>query len=57
MTCPSCGQGELERLLSNFAVSSEGTRQSNLMSARQAGKKEAIDKAVAEREAVEHHRH
>lgn len=55
--CPSCGSGDLERLLSLFAVSSESTRKANIKSARKRGKKEAIDKAVAEREEIEHHRH
>jgi putative FmdB family regulatory protein len=55
--CPSCASGDLERLLSMFAVSSDSTRQANLQSARKAGKKTAIDKAVADREEIEHHRH
>ena len=55
--CPSCRSEDLERLLSMFAVSSETTRQSNWKSARKQGKKTAIDKAVADREEIEHHRH
>jgi putative FmdB family regulatory protein len=32
--CPECGSGELEQLLSMFAVSSENTRESNLSEAK-----------------------
>ena len=32
--CPACRSVELERLISGFAVSSEGTRQGNLESTR-----------------------
>jgi putative FmdB family regulatory protein len=56
-SCERCKSTDLERLLSMFAVSSEGTRQSSLNLARKANKKVLRDKAVADREEIEHHRH
>lgn len=55
--CPSCESADLEQLLSLFAVSSEGTRQSSLASARRQMKtsKDTRDKQVAEREEIQHH--
>ena len=55
--CLQCQSTDLERLLSMFAVDSEGTRQASLGSARKANRKTQIDKAVADREEIEHHRH
>ena len=55
--CPECESVELERLLSHFAVSSEGTRQTNLQSARKQSRKTQRDKAHAEHEAMHHHHH
>ena len=55
--CPSCGSGDLERLLSAFAVSSEGSRQSALNSARRDGAKVRRDKQHAEMEEIQHHSH
>jgi putative FmdB family regulatory protein len=55
--CPSCKSIDLERLLSMFAVSSEGTRSSNLDGARKAGAKERRDRKHAEIEAIQHHSH
>lgn len=55
--CEQCQSTDLERLLSMFAVSSEGTRQSSLKLARKANQKVLRDKAVADREEIEHHRH
>ena len=55
--CPACKSQELERLLSHFAVSSEGTRQTNLTSARKQARKTQLDKAHAEHEAMHHHHH
>jgi putative FmdB family regulatory protein len=55
--CPACRSGDLEQLLSMFAVSSEGTRQSNLQSARRQNAKTQRDKAIADREEMEHHHH
>jgi len=56
-TCENCHGTELERLLSMFAVSSESTRKATLSRARQANKKVLRDKAIAEREEIENHRH
>ena len=55
--CPSCLSTDLERLLSSFGVSSEGTRQSALSGARKAGAKERRDKQHAEMDEARHHRH
>jgi putative FmdB family regulatory protein len=55
--CPGCAGGDLEQLISSFAVSSEQTRQSSLASARRANRKVQKDKLIAEREAIEHHDH
>jgi len=55
--CPSCRSADIERLLSMFAVSSDGTRASNLDAARKAGAKERRDKKHAEVEAIENHSH
>jgi putative FmdB family regulatory protein len=54
--CPACQSGDLERLLSSFGVSSEGTRQSNLQSERKARSRTQRDKAIADHEAA-HHSH
>lgn len=55
--CPSCGSGDLERLLSLFAVSSDGSRLSALSSERRAGAKVKRDQQHAEMEAIRHHSH
>lgn len=57
-TCPDCASGDhLERLISLFAVSSDGTRETNLKSARKQAAKVRRDKQVAEHEAIHHHHH
>ena len=56
-SCPECGSADLERLISQFAVSSDGTRATNLKSARKAAAKVRRDKQVAEHEAIHHHHH
>ena len=56
-SCERCHSTELERLLSMFAVSSESTRQASLSRAREANKKVLRDKAIADQEEIEHHRH
>jgi putative FmdB family regulatory protein len=53
--CPSCGSSDLERLLSQFAVSSEGMRLAHLESARASYKRSQRDKNVAEAEEVQRH--
>jgi putative FmdB family regulatory protein len=56
-TCENCHSAELERLLSMFAVSSDSTRQASLSKARKANKKVMRDKAIADQEEIDHHRH
>ena len=57
-TCPACASGDrLERMISMFAVSSDGTREMNLKSARKQAAKIRKDKQVAENEAILHHHH
>ena len=51
--CPACGAQSLVRLLSSFAVSSEGTRAANLAAARRASAPTFKDKQVAEAEAYQ----
>jgi putative FmdB family regulatory protein len=53
--CPGCAGQNLEKLLSSFAVSSEGTQQQHLKQGRQLGEKDRRDKKHAEIEAIEHH--
>ena len=55
--CERCQSTQLERLLSMFAVSSESTRQSSLSLARKQNKKVLRDKAIADQEEIDHHRH
>jgi putative FmdB family regulatory protein len=55
--CPGCKSDDLERLLSLFAVSSDGTRAMNLQSARKKASKVRKDKEVAEHEMIHHHHH
>lgn len=50
--CAECSGTNLERLLSMFAVNSEGTRQSHIQSARRQGAKAQKDKAIAEHEQI-----
>jgi putative FmdB family regulatory protein len=55
--CPSCQSRELEQLISGFAVSSEGTRQSHLQAARRkyAASSDVKDKKIAEAEEIREH--
>jgi len=52
-TCPSCGATSLERLISLFAVSSEGT---NLRNRETLGARQRV-KAQANRKESEHYKH
>ncbi len=54
-SCPACQGKRLEQLISLFSVDSASIRQSNINSARRANSKMARDKAIADREAIEHH--
>lgn len=56
-SCPECRSEDLERLLSMFAVSSNGTRDMNLKSARKQAAKIRRDKEVADHEMIHHHHH
>lgn len=55
--CPTCHGADLERALSLFAVDSDGTRKANLEAGRRRAKKDHVERAVAEREEIEHHHH
>ena len=55
--CPACQCQDLERLLSLFAVNSDATRNANLAAGRKHLRKGQIEKAVADREEIDHHRH
>src|SRR5436190_14984405 len=56
-TCPECQSGDLERKLSSFAVSCDGTRTRNVQVARRkaAASRDRVDKQVAERDYVRNH--
>jgi len=56
-TCPACGAADPERIHSLFKVDSSGTRQGALAAGRKHNKKQQLDKMVADREEIEHHRH
>jgi putative FmdB family regulatory protein len=53
--CPACGEHELERMLSLFAVASDTTRNGALQGARRRNRKIQRDKAIAEHEERHHH--
>ena len=55
--CPSCGALDLERLLSHFAVDSEGTRQAARSTSMAKGVKRQQDKEVADVELYNRHHH
>ena len=55
--CPACGSRKIERLHSLFGVSSDSIRQATLKKARAAQTRVRRDKAIAEAEEAEHHRH
>ena len=55
--CPTCQSEDLERLLSQFGVSSEGTRQTHLNSERKKQSKVHRDKMHAEHDMIHHHHH
>ena len=56
-SCAKCGGTDLEKLLSHVAMSSEATRALHLAGARKAASKVQKDKAVAQFEYEEKHRH
>jgi putative FmdB family regulatory protein len=55
--CPACESGELERVISMFAVSSEGSRQNALSDARKRAANVKRDKDHAEAEYIRNHDH
>lgn len=55
--CPECSSTDLERLLSQFAVSSDGTRKMNLADGRKRASKTRKEQQHAEHEAMHHHHH
>jgi putative FmdB family regulatory protein len=55
--CTACKSTDVERQISLFAVDSESTRKANLEAGRRHLRKEQVDKAVADREEIEHHQH
>jgi putative FmdB family regulatory protein len=55
--CPECGSDDLEKLLSGIALSTEGIRERNLQHGRQLAKRANRDKAIAQYEYEEKHRH
>jgi putative FmdB family regulatory protein len=56
--CPSCQSRDLEQLLSGFAVSSDGSRQANVQSARRArlSSGDYKDQKIAESDYVKNHK-
>jgi putative FmdB family regulatory protein len=55
--CPSCGGSDLQRAISMFAVSSDGTRQQALSDARKRAAGVKREKDHAEMEYIKNHPH
>ncbi len=55
--CPSCGAGDLERLISMFAVDSPGSRKLALNAAQKKNARVTQEKAHADAEYERKHRH
>ena len=57
LACPACQSGDLEQLVSGFAVSSDGIRRANVRAARRAAANSSDyrDQKVAEAEYVKKH--
>ncbi|HEY6362179.1 MAG TPA: zinc ribbon domain-containing protein [Vicinamibacterales bacterium] len=53
--CPSCGSGDLEKLLSLSAISSAAMRTANVKKAREANKRVQRDKQMAEMDEIREH--
>jgi putative FmdB family regulatory protein len=56
-SCPGCDGTDLERLISLFAASSEGTRDAALQSARRTNAKTIRDQRIADHEYKVKHQH
>jgi putative FmdB family regulatory protein len=57
VVCPVCAAADPERQLALFGVSSEATRSASLAKARHDNRKVSRDKAMADKEYIEKHRH
>jgi putative FmdB family regulatory protein len=55
LRCPDCQATDVERLLSNFAVSSAATRKASFGKAKEQSLRVARDKRISEEEAIHHH--
>ena len=55
VACPSCKSGDLEKLLSGFAVSSDGIRAANALDSRKRQISKNKDKLVADEEYRKEH--
>jgi putative FmdB family regulatory protein len=53
--CPECQSADLEKLLSGFALSSDGIRQANALKSRQQQVAKRKDKIIADEEHRIHH--
>lgn len=53
--CPECHAKDLEKLLSGFALSTDGTRQANALKSRQQQIAKRKDKIIADEEHRLHH--
>jgi putative FmdB family regulatory protein len=55
--CPACASATLERLVSMFAVDSDGTRQTNRDRSMSKGVARQRDKEIADKELYDRHHH
>lgn len=55
--CPRCASGDLERLISLFAVDSDGTRQANRDRSMARGVTRQRDREIADKELYDRHHH
>ncbi len=56
-SCPACASTELERLISMFAVNSDGTRQANRDRSMSKGVARQRDRDIADKELYDRHHH
>jgi putative FmdB family regulatory protein len=56
-SCPRCGDQNVEKQISLFAVSSDQTRKASLKIAKRKAQQTARDKAIADAEEIRNHRH
>lgn len=56
-TCPACGTANLERLISMFAVDSDGTRQAHRERSMSKGLSRQRDRDIADKELYDRHHH